>query len=31
MVPEGADYEVRRDLFRAGRREGLDRLGDGRR
>jgi hypothetical protein len=26
MVPEGADYEVRRDLFRAGRRGGLDRL-----
>ncbi len=25
-VPEGADYEVRRDLFRAGRRGGLDRL-----
>ena len=24
MVPEGADYEVRRDLFRAGRRGGLD-------
>jgi len=26
VVPEGADYEVRRDLFRAGRRGGLDRL-----
>lgn len=26
MVPEGADFEVRRDLFRAGRRGGLDRL-----
>jgi hypothetical protein len=26
MVPDGADYEVRRDLFRAGRRGGLDRL-----
>jgi hypothetical protein len=26
LVPEGADYEVRRDLFRAGRRGGLDRL-----
>ena len=26
MVPEGADYEVRRELFRAGRRGGLDRL-----
>jgi hypothetical protein len=25
-VPDGADYEVRRDLFRAGRRGGLDRL-----
>ena len=25
-VPEGADYEVRRELFRAGRRGGLDRL-----
>ncbi len=26
MVPEGADYEVRRELIRAGRRDGLDRL-----
>ncbi len=26
MVPEGADYEVRRELIRAGRRGGLDRL-----
>jgi len=26
MVPEGADYEVWRDLIRAGRRGGLDRL-----
>jgi hypothetical protein len=26
MVPEGADYEVRRELFRTGRRGGLDRL-----
>ena len=26
MVPEGADYEVRRELFRAGRRGGLNRL-----
>ena len=26
MVPEGADFEVRRDLFRSGRRGGLDRL-----
>jgi hypothetical protein len=26
MVPEGADFEVRRDLFRAGRRGGLERL-----
>ncbi len=26
MVPEGADYEIRRDLFRAGRRGGLERL-----
>lgn len=26
MVPEGADFEVRRELFRAGRRGGLDRL-----
>jgi hypothetical protein len=25
-VPEEADYEVRRELFRAGRRGGLDRL-----
>ena len=26
MVPEGADFEVRRELFRAGRRGGLTRL-----
>jgi len=26
MVPEGADYEVRRELIRAGRRGGLERL-----
>ena len=26
MVPEGVDYEVRRELIRAGRRGGLDRL-----
>jgi predicted nucleic acid-binding protein len=26
MVPEGADFEVCRDLFRSGRRGGLDRL-----
>src|SRR3954466_13132769 len=26
VVPECADYEVRRELFRAGRRGGLDRL-----
>jgi hypothetical protein len=26
MVPEGADYEVRRELFRTGRRGGLARL-----
>ncbi|QEH34388.1 hypothetical protein OJF2_29270 [Aquisphaera giovannonii] len=26
MIPEGADYEVRRELFRSGRRGGLDRL-----
>ena len=26
MVPEGADYEVRRELFRTGRRGGLTRL-----
>ena len=26
MVPEGADYEVRRELLRAGRRGGLNRL-----
>ena len=26
MVPEGADYEVRRELFRSGRRGGLERL-----
>ena len=26
IVPERSDYEVRRELFRAGRRGGLDRL-----
>ena len=26
MVPEGADYEVRRELLRVGRRGGLNRL-----
>jgi hypothetical protein len=26
MVPEGADFEVRRELFRTGRRGGLTRL-----